>query len=156
VRARQEDPLEKRVTIGQLSEMTKVPPKTIRYYEEAGIIPPPQRSSARYRVYSEMDVRRLELIRRSRMLDMTLSEVRQLVEWASTGSCSDFQGKFLEAVRSKIGEVDQRIMDLQKLREDLTHLEAHLVANEEAAHREHSMLACAPETCTCLGNKSIS
>ncbi len=148
--------MDRGMTIGQLAELTTVPPKTIRYYEEAGILPSPERSSSRYRVYSELDVRRLELIRRSRMLDMTLSEVRQLVEWASTGSCSDFQGKFLETVRSKVEEVDQRIMDLQKLREDLVHLEAHLVANEEAAHREHSMLACSPETCTCLGSRSDS
>ena len=61
-----------RLTSGQLGKLTGVPPKTIRYYEEAGILPLPERSESRYRLYSETDVRRLELIRRARALDMTL------------------------------------------------------------------------------------
>jgi MerR family copper efflux transcriptional regulator len=69
-----------KLTIGQLSKLTGVPTKSIRYYEEVGILPPPQRSESRYRLYSETDVRRLELVRRARLLDMSLSEVRELVE----------------------------------------------------------------------------
>ncbi len=88
-----------RLTIGQLAKLTAVPPKTIRYYEEVGILPPPERSESRYRLYSETDVRRLELIRCARALDMTLPEVGEPVEWASSGTCNDFQGRFLEVVR---------------------------------------------------------
>ncbi len=40
-----------RLTIGQLAKLTGVPPKTIRYYEEVGILPPPERSESRYRLY---------------------------------------------------------------------------------------------------------
>ena len=60
------------LTIGQLAELTRVPTKTIRYYEQSGILPTPRRSDSNYRLYSETDVRRLELIRRARLLDMTL------------------------------------------------------------------------------------
>ena len=74
-------------TIGQLAELAGVPRKTIRYYEEVGVLPPPSRSGARYRIYSDIDVRRVELVRRARALDMGLAEVRELVEWASTGTC---------------------------------------------------------------------
>ena len=76
--------MDKSITIGRLAEVTGVPTKTIRYYEESGILPPPRRNDSRYRVYSKKDVRRLELVRRARLLDITLPEVRQLVEWASS------------------------------------------------------------------------
>ena len=71
--------MNRRLSIGQLARLTEVTPKTIRYYEEAGILPPPERSESRYRVYSETDVRRLELVRRARALDMTLPEIWELV-----------------------------------------------------------------------------
>lgn len=141
----------KMLTIGDLAEATGVPPKTIRYYEEIGILPPPQRTEARYRLYSETDVRRLELIRRARLLDMTLPEVRELVEQASSTTCNDFQGRFVEVVRLKLEEVDRRIDDLQGLKADLQRLEAHLTEAGKEVAADHTMLECSPETCTCLG-----
>ena len=140
-----------RFTIGQLAKLTGVPSKTIRYYEEVSILPAPQRTESRYRLYSEADVRRLELIRRARVLDMTLPEVRQLVEWATSETCDDFQGRLLEVVRRKLQEVDKRITDLSDLREDLQRLEAHFIATGKEVSADHAMLECSPETCTCLG-----
>ena len=119
------------LTIGQLAKLTGVPPKTIRYYEEVGVLPPPERSESRYRLYSETDVRRLELIRRARALDMSLPEVGELVEWASSGTCNDFQGRFLEVVRRKLEEVAQRIADLEHLKQDLQRLESHFIEAEK-------------------------
>ena len=81
-------------SIGQLAKVVGVTPKTIRYYESVGVLPPPSRNDARYRMYSEIDVRRLELVRRARALDMGLPEIRELVFCASTGSCNDFQERF--------------------------------------------------------------
>lgn len=141
----------KALTIGQLAEITAVPPKTIRYYEEVGILPPPERSESRYRLYSETDVRRLELIRRARLLDMALPEVQELVARASNVTCNDFQGRFLQVVRLKLKDVDKRIADLQHLKGDLQRLEAHLMEAGNEVGADHTMLECSPETCTCLG-----
>jgi len=80
-----------------------------------------------------------------------MSPVRELVEWASTGSCNDFQGLFLEVVRRKLGEVDHRIADLDHLKQDLQRLEAHLIEAEKEVQSDHTVLECSPETCTCLG-----
>ena len=140
-----------RLTIGQLAKLTAVPPKTIRYYEEVGILPPAERSESRYRLYSGVDVRRLELIRRARALDLTLPEVGKLVEWAGSGTCNDFQSRFLEMVRRKLEEVDQRIADLEHLKQDLRRLEAHFIESEKEVQADHTVLECSPETCTCLG-----
>ena len=143
--------MSKKLTIGRVAKLTGVAAKTIRYYEQVGILPPPQRSPSRYRLYSEADVRRLELIRRARLLDMSLPEVRELVEWASSGTCDDFQGRFQEVVHRKLEEVDKRIDDLEHLKQDLQRLEAHFSATEKEVPADHTMLACSPETCTCLG-----
>ncbi len=102
-------------SIGQLAKVVGVTPKTIRYYESVGVLPPPGRNDARYRVYSEIDVRRLELVRRARALDMGLPEIRELVHSASTGTCNDFQERFQEVLRRKLEEVDHRIGELEHL-----------------------------------------
>ncbi len=68
------------LTIGRLAKLTGVLAKTIRYYEDVGILPPPARTDARYRCYSEVDVRRLQLVRRAKLLDIPLSEICELVE----------------------------------------------------------------------------
>ena len=146
--------MERKLTIGQLSELAGVPTKTIRYYEQAGVLPPPSRSVARYRLYSDVDVRRVELVRRARALDMGLAEVRDLVEWSSTGSCDDFQEHFREVLHRKLEEVDQRIADLEHLKQDLQRLGAHFAVSQKEANAGHTMLECSLETCTCLGDTS--
>ena len=143
--------MERKLTIGQLAEAVGVPRKTIRYYEEVGVLPPPARNEARYRLYSDMDVRRLELVRRARALDMGLAEVRELVEWASTGSCNDFQARFQEVLHRKLEDVDQRIADLEHLRQDLQRLDAHFAVSQKEVNAGHTVLECSPESCTCLG-----
>ena len=143
--------MERKFTIGRLAELAGLPAKTIRYYEQVGVLPPPGRSAARYRLYSDIDVRRVELVRRARALDMGLAEVRELVEWASTGSCNDFQEHFSEVLHRKQEEVDQRIADLEHLKQDLQRLGTHFAVSQKEANADHTMLECSPETCTCLG-----
>ena len=141
----------KTLTIGQLSKVTGVPPRTIRHYEAVGTIPHPQRSAAGYRLYNDADVRRLEIIRRARALDMSLSEAAELVRWAGNKSCDDFQEGFREAVRGKLEQVDRRIADLTRLKQDLRDLENHLTTGEPEGGSGHTMMECSPETCACMG-----
>jgi hypothetical protein len=60
--------MERPLTVGQLARATGVPAKTIRYYEQVGVLPVPKRSGAGYRHYSRHDVHRLLFIRRARAL----------------------------------------------------------------------------------------
>ena len=143
--------MERNLTIGQLAKLAGVPRKTIRYYEEVGVLPSPSRNDARYRLYSDIDIRRVELGRRARALDMGLTEVRELVEWAGTGSCNDFQERFGEMLHRKLEEVDQRMADLEHLKKDLQRLAAHFAVSQKEANADHTVLECSPETCTCLG-----
>ena len=163
--------MDRRFTIGKLAQATGVSAKTIRYYEQIGLLPSPERGESGYRLYSERDLRRLGLIRRARQLDMSLPEVRELVERASRGTCEDFQGRFLAMVRGKLA--DRYVVKLtayhrkesalkvfarpaagpllERLRLDLWHLEADLSDASNELNSDCTMLDCSPETCACLG-----
>ena len=75
---------------------------------------------------------------------MTLPEVGELVEWASSGTCNDFQGRFLKVVRRKLEEVGQRIADLEHLKQDLKRLEVHFFGAKKEVQAGHTVLECSP------------
>ena len=139
------------LTIGQLAKVTGVPAKTIRHYEAVGALPHPQRCGAGYRLYTGADVRRREIIRGARALDMSLPEAAELVRWAGSKNCGDFQEGFHEVVRGKLGDVDRRIADLTRLKRDLEDLEIHLMSANPEDHAVHTVMECSPETCECMG-----
>lgn len=65
--------------IGEVAELTGLSLRTIRYYEEMGLVTPSARSGGGFRLYTEADLRRLLLIRRMKPLDFTLDEMRDLL-----------------------------------------------------------------------------
>ncbi len=65
--------------IGEVAERTGLSLRTIRYYEEVGLVTPATRSHGGFRLYSEVDVARLELIKRMKPLDFSLEEMRELL-----------------------------------------------------------------------------
>jgi DNA-binding transcriptional MerR regulator len=66
--------------IGEVAERTCLSLRTIRYYEEVGLVVPPERTQGRFRLYTEADVRRLWFIRRLKPLDLTLDQIRDLLD----------------------------------------------------------------------------
>ncbi|MFH0942440.1 MAG: MerR family transcriptional regulator, partial [Chloroflexota bacterium] len=70
------------VTIGELAKELHLNPKTIRYYEEVGLLSKPRRSEAGYRLYSNYEAERLRLVRRAKLLGLSLVEIKELVEYA--------------------------------------------------------------------------
>lgn len=140
------------LTIGKVTEATGIPVKTIRYYESIGLIPPPPRTTSRYRIYSDKDVRRLELIRRARLLDLSLSQIGELVQWAAGEPCNTFQGHLLGLVTDKLGEIDRRIQDLTLFKGELEQLERSLAQGENLEGREdHTVMEC--PSCQCFGGR---
>jgi DNA-binding transcriptional MerR regulator len=67
--------------IGEVAERTGVTQRTLRFYEERGLLKPPTRMEGGFRLYSEDDVRRVEQIRRlQKLLGFTLAEIKEMVE----------------------------------------------------------------------------
>jgi DNA-binding transcriptional MerR regulator len=71
-------------TIGQLARRTGVPARTIRFWSDAGLVPPASRSASGYRLYDAAAVARLELVRSLRELGLGLDVVRAVLSRAST------------------------------------------------------------------------
>ncbi|MFQ5434023.1 MAG: MerR family transcriptional regulator, partial [Anaerolineae bacterium] len=65
--------------IGDVAHTLNINPKTIRYYEEIGLIPPAQRSQTGYRIYSQSDIDRLAFILRARELDFSLDDIGEIL-----------------------------------------------------------------------------
>ena len=77
--------------IGEVAERTSLSLRTIRYYEEVGLVVPSGRSQGRFRLYSEADVRRLWLIRKLKPLDLSLDQIRELLAALDRSNASDIE-----------------------------------------------------------------
>ncbi|WP_418321232.1 Cd(II)/Pb(II)-responsive transcriptional regulator [Piscinibacter sakaiensis] len=108
--------------IGSLAEATQTPVETIRFYEREGLLPPPARADNNYRIYMPAHVERLAFVRQCRSLDMTLDEIRALIELRESPAkdCSDINALLDE----HIGHVSQRIKELRALEKELRALQA--------------------------------
>ena len=67
--------------IGEAAAATGLTPRTIRYYEELGLLPAPERTEGDFRLYTARDVRRLsDVARLKELLGLSLAEIKQIVE----------------------------------------------------------------------------
>jgi MerR family copper efflux transcriptional regulator len=116
------------MNIGAVSERSGLPAKTIRYYEDIGLIAPDRRENG-YRDYSVEDVHRLRFLQRSRSLGFSVEECRQLL---SLYGDRDRESADVKAIATaKLGAIDCKIAELQGLRDMLS----HLVDNCHGDHR---------------------
>jgi len=120
------------ITIGELARRTQCQAETIRYYEREGLLPPPARSRGNYRQYQSMHVERLSFIRHCRSLDMTLDEIRALLDFrdSPTADCAVVSELLDEHVR----HVADRLTQLRRLQRQLRELRA-LCASPGQAER---------------------
>lgn len=108
--------------IGQLAKLTDCLVETIRYYEREGLLPPPDRSHANYRLYGPAHLERLQFIRHCRSLDMTLDEIRHLLRFKDAPE--DNCGEVNALLDRHIVHVADRIAQLQALQGQLQELRA--------------------------------
>ncbi|MFQ5803965.1 MAG: heavy metal-responsive transcriptional regulator [Candidatus Methylomirabilales bacterium] len=103
--------------IGVLAREAGMNPKTIRYYEEIGLLPKPSRTEAGYRLYGRETVDLLRFIRKAQELGLSLSEIKELAEIRAAGNlpCTHLRS-LLEA---KVAELGERIRQMKDLRNEM-------------------------------------
>lgn len=104
-------------TIGQAGRWLELPADTIRYYERCGLLPPIPRSPNGTRRFGEDDLARIRFIRRAQKMDFRLAEVGELLAMREDPAHACDQVRKL--TRRKLGEVEERLRDLARLREEL-------------------------------------
>ena len=112
--------------IGEISTATGCPIETIRYYEKEGLLPTAARSDGNYRIYSKTHQERLIFIRRCRSLDMSLEEIRSLLQLqeSSVENCKGID----RVIEQHLTHVSARIRELQRLKKQLAELLAQCSA----------------------------
>ncbi len=114
------------LTIGQVAAAADVNIQTIRYYERRGLFPPPERTPTGYRQYADEAVARLRFIKHAQELGFSLNEIQDLLglRVRHGAACDAVERK----TRQKIGVVQQRIRDLQRMKRTLERLAAACAA----------------------------
>lgn len=107
--------------IGEVARRSGVPRKTLRYYEDVGVLSEPARSPNGYRDYDAAVVDRLAFVRAAQAVGLTLGEIREIVEFRDAGRAPC--AHVLDLIRTRGAELDDRIAELERMRDDLHRLE---------------------------------
>jgi DNA-binding transcriptional MerR regulator len=106
--------------IGQLAAATGVPVRTIRFYEDKGILPPPPRTPAGYRDYDHQAFTRLRFLRSAQDAGLTLAEIRSILAIRTRGEAPCVHTRGL--LKAKRDEIADRLKHLQELQSELGRL----------------------------------
>jgi DNA-binding transcriptional MerR regulator len=103
--------------IGEIAQRTGLSADTLRYYERAGLLGRPARTTGGFRLYVERDVERLTFIRRAQAVGFSLDEIRDLLDSDATRGVRCRQVRDL--VSKRLAQVDERIVELRSFRRSL-------------------------------------
>ncbi len=117
------------LTIGEACEKTGLSRRTVRYYEEVGLLEGVRRRVGGRRVYGADDVERLGFIQRLKALGLTLVEIKELSAiYAIAGSTQVMLEKLEEQLSTRLSDLESRIVDLMSLRDDMSKYRDHVDA----------------------------
>ena len=105
--------------IADVSRRSGFTPATLRYYEEIGLLPAPERTPGGYRSYDDEALQRLAFIARAKQLGCTLDEIGDLALAWDGGQCGPVQDRLRELVATKLADAQARIAELVTLSAEL-------------------------------------
>jgi Cu(I)-responsive transcriptional regulator len=117
--------------IGDLAKQTGVKVVTIRYYEQAGLLPVCQRTSGNYRMYAQEHLERLNFVRRCRELGFSLEQIKDLLLLSASQSptCTDV----CKVAADHLKEVESKITDLMRLAFELRRISSSCNGKQPSA-----------------------
>lgn len=106
--------------IGELAEAVGTTTKTLRFYEEQGLLPEAARTPTGYRDYAPEAVARIDFIHRGKAAGLTLAEIREILRIRDRGQapCHNVRDLF----DTRLADLDQQISQLVELRATITQL----------------------------------
>ena len=106
--------------IGEVCKELDLSPRTVRYYEELGLLPGVRRRSAGRRVYGPDELERLRFIQRLKAMGLSLAEIRELnAVHGIGGSTRAMLTRLDELLGQRLGEIESRIAELARLRDEI-------------------------------------
>ena len=107
------------MNISDVADQTKLPAKTIRYYEDIGLVRP-ARGENGYRVFVERDLHKLRFLGRARALGFSIEDCRALLALYEDDTRSS--ADVCAIAQRHLAEIETKIADLNTMRNTLTHL----------------------------------
>jgi len=112
--------MKNKMRIGELAEQAGVTPRTIRYYEDLGLLGPSEREGQGFRYYTEVELGRLKKIDALKQLGLSLEEIGEVIPLY----CEDPTGlrgkrRVLEILNTQLHEMDEKIATLQRFRAEM-------------------------------------
>jgi len=125
-----------RMRMGELTRRAGVTPRTVRYYESIGLMPPGEREGTGQHYYTEETILRLRKIEQLKKLGLSLEEIRDVIDLYFTDpSGVQPKQKVLAILRQHLVETDQRIDSFEQFRAELlSHIERFERWLEEREH----------------------
>ncbi len=121
-------------SISQVCEDTGLSPRTVRYYEELGLLPGVRRRAGRRRVYGPDELSRLRFIRRLKALGLSLAEIRALNAVHSIGgSTAAMLERLDELLARRLADLDGRITELTGLRTEIRRYRERIAGRVDGA-----------------------
>jgi DNA-binding transcriptional MerR regulator len=108
------------VRIGELAQELELNPRTLRFYESVGLLPEPDRTPSGYRDYADDALDRVRFIKSAQRLGLSLDDIKEILAFKDRGELPcDY---VLSVIDKEADALDQRIAELQALRDDLRSL----------------------------------
>ena len=105
--------------IGEAARLAGVPAKTLRYYEDIGLISPAGRTASGYRLYGWRELEQIEFVRRAKLMGLTLDRIRSLVATAEDGIPNGVFQHLDELLERSLEETERKMEELRAFRESL-------------------------------------
>ncbi|MER5795241.1 heavy metal-responsive transcriptional regulator [Streptomyces sp. NPDC001980] len=117
--------------IGELATTSGVPARTVRFYEQVGLMPEPPRTTGGYRDYPAGAATRLTFIRDAQHAGLTLAEIRGILTLRDSGQapCNHVS----DLIHEHLDDIDRRLAELRKTRSALKELAQRAVATDPAS-----------------------
>lgn len=125
------------LSIAGVCEETGLSPRTVRYYEELGLLPGVRRRTGGRRVYGPDELERLRFIQRLQLLGLPLAEIRELNEvHALGGSTGAMLERLDQVLGQRLDDLDARIGELSALRDQIEKYRARAASRSGALRAE--------------------
>jgi len=119
-------------TVAEVRERTGLSARTLRYYEELGLLPGVRRRAGGRRVYGGDEIERLCFIQRLKALGLSLADIKDLnAVYAIDGSTRAMLGRLDELLGRHAAEIDGRIEELMGLRDEICKYRDHVASRDE-------------------------
>jgi DNA-binding transcriptional MerR regulator len=123
--------------ISDLAKALKITTRTIRLYEQMGLVEPPKRTEGGIRVYEKADIKRFKFILKLKTLGLSLQEMKELADLYNQELLPDkIMPRLIDFLDNHLGNIKKQITKLLSLEKDITEYRTRIVDQFNLQNRE--------------------